>query len=145
MTPQRVDAIAQGRVWDGGTARQLHLVDRFGTLQDAVGEAAKRAKLDPAKVHAEYLEKERASRHSSPRASPIATTTTRPSRPAATSSRGSRRSGAGCSPRRSATCAAGERRIGPGACLECGGLGPSDSGAADARLLDLILAASGCR
>ena len=57
MTPARVDEIGQGRVWDGGTARQIGLVDRFGTLSDAVAEAAKRAKLDPAKVHAEYLEK----------------------------------------------------------------------------------------
>lgn len=58
MTPAAVDRIAQGRVWDGGTARQLGLVDRFGTLQDAVDEAARRAKLDPKKAHAAYLEKE---------------------------------------------------------------------------------------
>jgi len=57
MTPQRVNEIAQGHVWDGGTARQLGLVDRFGDLHDAVAEAAKRAGLDPARVHAEYLEK----------------------------------------------------------------------------------------
>lgn len=57
MTPERVNEIGQGRVWDGGTARQLGLVDRFGTLADAVAEAAKRAKLDPAKVHAVYLDK----------------------------------------------------------------------------------------
>jgi len=57
MSPARVDEIAQGRVWDGGTARQLGLVDRFGSLKDAIAEAAKRAKLDPANVHAEYLEK----------------------------------------------------------------------------------------
>jgi len=57
MTPQRVDEIAQGRVWIGGTAHQLGLVDRFGGLSDAIAEAAKRAKLDPAKVHAVYLEK----------------------------------------------------------------------------------------
>jgi len=58
MTPARVDEIGQGRVWDGGTARQLGLVDRFGNLDAAIEEAAKRAKLDPAKVHAVYLEKE---------------------------------------------------------------------------------------
>jgi protease-4 len=57
MTPERVNEIAQGHVWDGGTAHQLGLVDRFGGLQDAIAEAAKRANLDPAKVHAEYLEK----------------------------------------------------------------------------------------
>lgn len=58
MTPQRVDEIGQGRVWDGGTARQLGLVDRFGNIDDAIAEAARRAKLDPAKTHAVYLEKE---------------------------------------------------------------------------------------
>ena len=56
-TPEQVDAIAQGRVWDGGTARQIGLVDRFGGLQDAVDEAAMRAGLKPQNVHAEYLEK----------------------------------------------------------------------------------------
>lgn len=53
----RVDEIAQGRVWVGGTARQLGLVDRFGTLSDAVAEAAKRAKVDPATAKIAYLEK----------------------------------------------------------------------------------------
>ena len=57
MTPQRVDEIGQGRVWDGGTARQIGLVDRFGTLDDAVAEAAKRAGLDPKNVSRVYLEK----------------------------------------------------------------------------------------
>src|SRR3546814_2520272 len=57
LTPERVDEIAQGRVWDGGTARQLKLVDRFGDLNDAIAEAARRAKLDPAKVHPVFLEK----------------------------------------------------------------------------------------
>lgn len=57
LTPQRVDEIAQGRVWDGGTARQIGLVDRFGTLDDAVAEAAKRAGLDPKNVARVYLEK----------------------------------------------------------------------------------------
>jgi protease-4 len=58
LTPERVNEIGQGRVWDGGTAHQIGLVDRFGTIADAIAEAAKRAKLDPAKVHAVYLEKE---------------------------------------------------------------------------------------
>src|SRR3546814_3664075 len=49
-TPQQIDAIAQGRVWDGGTARQIGLVDRFGGLEEAVAEAAKLAKIDPAKA-----------------------------------------------------------------------------------------------
>lgn len=46
MPVQRVDQIAQGRVWAGGTARQLGLVDAFGSLDDAVAEAARLAKID---------------------------------------------------------------------------------------------------
>ena len=57
MTPERVNEIGQGRVWDGGTARQLGLVDQFGTLDDAIADAARRAKIDPAKVHVVQLEK----------------------------------------------------------------------------------------
>ena len=56
MTLQRVDQIGQGRVWDGGTARQLGLVDRFGGLDAALAEAARRAGVQGA-YHAEYLEK----------------------------------------------------------------------------------------
>ena len=57
-TPQQIDAIAQGRVWDGGTARQIGLVDRFGGLEDAIAEAAKLAKIDPAKAKPYRIEKE---------------------------------------------------------------------------------------
>lgn len=57
LSPARVDEIGQGRVWDGGTARQIGLVDRFGNLQDAIDEAAKRAGLKAGSYHAEYLEK----------------------------------------------------------------------------------------
>ena len=46
----RVQEIAQGRVWAGGDARQLGLIDAFGSLDDAVAEAARRARLDPANV-----------------------------------------------------------------------------------------------
>ncbi len=53
----RVNEIAQGRVWDGGSARQLGLVDRFGGIDDAIAEAARLAKLDPAARHAVWLEK----------------------------------------------------------------------------------------
>ena len=59
MAPARVNAIAQGRVWDGGTARQLGLVDRFGSLDEAVAEAARRANIEPADARAVFLEKER--------------------------------------------------------------------------------------
>jgi len=41
-----VDRIAQGRVWDGGTARQLGLVDQFGGLDEAVAKAAALARTD---------------------------------------------------------------------------------------------------
>ena len=58
LAPARVNEIAQGRVWDGGTAHQLGLVDRFGNLGDAVAEAARRANLDPADVRPVYLEKQ---------------------------------------------------------------------------------------
>ncbi|TGX54973.1 signal peptide peptidase SppA [Sphingomonas gei] len=58
LTPQRVDEIGQGRVWIGGVAHQLKLIDRFGGIDDAIAEAARQAKLDPGKVNAVYLEKE---------------------------------------------------------------------------------------
>ncbi len=44
-SPAEIDRIAQGRVWDGGTARQIGLVDQFGGLDDAVAAAAGLAKL----------------------------------------------------------------------------------------------------
>jgi protease-4 len=44
-TPQQVDQIAQGHVWDGGTAHQLGLVDGFGGIDDAVAKAAQLANL----------------------------------------------------------------------------------------------------
>jgi protease-4 len=55
---QRVDEIGQGRVWDGGTAHQLGLVDRFGSLDQAIAEAARRAKLDPATAKPVFLDRE---------------------------------------------------------------------------------------
>jgi protease-4 len=44
-SPQQVDQIAQGRVWDGGTARQIGLVDGFGGVNDAIAKAAQLAGL----------------------------------------------------------------------------------------------------
>ena len=55
-TPEQVDAVAQGRVWAGGTARQLGLVDRSGGMNEALAEAAKRAGLKSDEWHAEYIE-----------------------------------------------------------------------------------------
>ena len=57
-SPQQIDAIAQGRVWDGGSARQIGLIDRFGGLDEAVAEAAKLAKIDPKTARAYRIEKE---------------------------------------------------------------------------------------
>lgn len=54
----RVNEIGQGRVWDGGSARQLGLVDQFGSLGDAVTETAKRAKIDRDDVSIVYLERQ---------------------------------------------------------------------------------------
>jgi protease-4 len=44
-TPQQVDQIAQGRVWDGGTAHQIGLVDGFGGMPEAIAKAAQLANL----------------------------------------------------------------------------------------------------
>jgi protease-4 len=55
-TPEQVDAIAQGRIWAGGTARQLGLVDRMGDLDDALAEAARLAKLGEGDWHARYID-----------------------------------------------------------------------------------------
>jgi protease-4 len=40
-----IDSIAQGRVWIGSDAIKIGLVDRIGTLDDAIASAAKMAKL----------------------------------------------------------------------------------------------------
>lgn len=55
-TPEQIDAIGQGRVWAGGTARQNGLVDRLGGMDEALAEAAKRAGLKPDGWHAVYIE-----------------------------------------------------------------------------------------
>jgi protease IV len=53
-----VDRIAQGRVWDGGTARQLGLVDGFGGMNEAVAKAGELAKLDEDNRGLTYLTEE---------------------------------------------------------------------------------------
>ena len=45
MTTAQVDSIGQGRVWTGQQALGIHLVDKIGTLEDAIAYAASRAKL----------------------------------------------------------------------------------------------------
>jgi protease-4 len=56
-TPEKIDAIAQGRVWSGSQALERGLVDRLGLFGDAVKAAGARAKLgaDPRVV---YIERE---------------------------------------------------------------------------------------
>ena len=44
-SPVEIDRIAQGRVWDGGSARQLGLVDGFGGMDEAIAKAAELARL----------------------------------------------------------------------------------------------------
>ena len=44
-TPEKIDAIAQGRVWTGKQARQNGLVDALGGLDTAIAIAKQRAKL----------------------------------------------------------------------------------------------------
>ena len=56
-SPADIDRIAQGRVWDGGTARQLGLVDGFGGMDEAIAKAAELAKLGDERGLT-YLEKE---------------------------------------------------------------------------------------
>ena len=57
-TPEQVDAMGQGRIWDGGTARQLGLVDQFGGIEEALAYAAKAAKLGDGDWHPQYLGEE---------------------------------------------------------------------------------------
>ena len=45
MTRDQVDAVGQGRVWDGGTARQLRLVDEYGGMEEALAWVAAQAEL----------------------------------------------------------------------------------------------------
>jgi protease-4 len=54
MTPAAVDPIAQGRVWCAQDALQSGLIDKVGTLADAVAAAGKLAKVENYKV--EYVE-----------------------------------------------------------------------------------------
>src|SRR5262249_13597955 len=46
-TPEKIDAIAQGRVWTGRQAKQNQLVDELGGLDRAVALAKQRRKVAP--------------------------------------------------------------------------------------------------
>ena len=45
-TPEKIDAVAQGRIWTGNQAKERGLVDRLGTFDDAVQTAVQLAKLE---------------------------------------------------------------------------------------------------
>ncbi|MGB7373830.1 signal peptide peptidase SppA [Pontixanthobacter sp.] len=55
MTAAQVDAVGQGRVWDGGTARQIGLVDQYGGIEDAAEWVAKEAGLAEGEWYLDYL------------------------------------------------------------------------------------------
>jgi len=57
MKMDQVDSLAQGRVWTGAHAQTNQLVDRIGTLQDAVESAARMAKIGNDYRLKEYPEK----------------------------------------------------------------------------------------
>ena len=46
ISKDKADELGQGRVYDGGTARQLNLIDQFGGLQDALEWVAGEANLE---------------------------------------------------------------------------------------------------
>jgi protease-4 len=46
-TPEKIDQIAQGRVWTGRQAKDKGLVDELGGLAQAIASAKKRAKIAP--------------------------------------------------------------------------------------------------
>lgn len=140
MSRERVDQIGQGRVWDGGTARQLGLVDRLGGIDDAIAEAARRANLDPEKVRPVYLEKE-PSAFAQFVASMASSSEDDASEPAADlfAKMGAQR-------RATFAQAVGDmRRLTQGTsvqvrCLECGGFGPARASAEDYRIMDALIA-----
>ncbi len=55
ISMERADELGQGRVWDGGAARQLGLVDQFGGLDAAIAWAAARADLGEGSYEVRYL------------------------------------------------------------------------------------------
>ncbi len=56
-TPEKVDAVGQGRVWSGTQAKERNLVDTIGLFADAVKAAETRAKLGD-KPRLLYIERE---------------------------------------------------------------------------------------
>jgi protease-4 len=56
-TPDKIDAVAQGRVWTGAQAQERGLVDTLGSYGDALRSAAKRAKIE-GEPRIVYIERE---------------------------------------------------------------------------------------
>ena len=56
-TPEKIDTVAQGRVWTGAQALSNGLVDRLGSYGDALDAAATRAKL-PKGYRVTYIERQ---------------------------------------------------------------------------------------
>jgi len=56
ISTARADELGQGRVWSGGAARQLGLVDQFGDLDAAIAWAAKQAQLEDGGWSVRYLD-----------------------------------------------------------------------------------------
>ncbi|RJU09851.1 signal peptide peptidase SppA [Xanthomonas campestris] len=54
---EAIDKVARGRVWSGAQAKDHGLVDAFGGMQEAVADAALRAKLSKGKFRVRYVEK----------------------------------------------------------------------------------------
>ncbi len=55
LTTEQVDRIGQGRVWDGGAARQIGLVDQYGGIDEALAWVAERAELEDGDWHVQWL------------------------------------------------------------------------------------------
>ncbi len=55
-SPDEIDAVARGRVWVGTDALDRGLVDRLGTLRDAVASAAELAGLEEGGYSVDYVE-----------------------------------------------------------------------------------------
>jgi protease-4 len=58
ITPEAIEAVAQGRVWTGQQAKERGLVDSLGGFHEAIKAAAKRAKMSGA-ARIVYIEPER--------------------------------------------------------------------------------------
>ncbi|MEP7303371.1 MAG: signal peptide peptidase SppA, partial [Caldimonas sp.] len=56
-TPEKIDTVAQGRVWSGAQALEHGLIDRLGLFGDAIASAAARARLGDA-PRIVYIERE---------------------------------------------------------------------------------------